>query len=142
MLNTLKDQIAKDIVLSLQQKQRIQDFYASGKASKAWVYTVSATKIQIFGENYIFQNWKGRLPGTYPPIRAIRQWLADKGLRLNAWAVREKLKQKGDQVHRGDRKGLELENAVTETLQRNKAEYERILLFNIEQQLRQAWQSA
>lgn len=134
-------QIADDIVLNLQTAQTVQDFVATGQAKASWQTVVREDRILIFGQSYIFQNWQGRRPGTPPPISAIRAWIRAKGLALNPWAVRAAIAKRGDRVYRREREGLKLLRSVEAAITQNKAEYERIMLFNIEQQLKAAWQS-
>ena len=72
-----KDLIAKHIALGMK---------ASGKWAKSLENIIEAKagdfSAQIIGEKYTEQLSFGRRPGKFPPIKAIKQWIIDKGLPL------------------------------------------------------------
>ena len=51
--------------------------------------TANGIQFQLLANDYIKYVDKGRRPGTYPPINAIKQWARIKGLpKEAAWAIR------------------------------------------------------
>ena len=49
----------------------------------------------MFGAGYTFYMMNGRGPGKMPPIDKIQQWINNKKLTLNAYAVATMIKDKG-----------------------------------------------
>lgn len=76
----------------LRDDLRIRYFYLGMKASGSWeknleVVTAS-NSVKLIGAKYTEQLIYGRRPGKFPPIKAIEQWLKDKGIR----PISEKMK--------------------------------------------------
>lgn len=70
------DLIAKD----LKSKHRELGMRSSGKWEDSVEVRVDRLKGTIYAEDYTQQLATGREPGKFPPIRAIEQWIVDKGL--------------------------------------------------------------
>lgn len=70
-----KDLIAKHNELKMK---------ASGKWEKSLNVVIGGNDnlmtARIYGENYTEQLVYGRAPGKFPPIKAIEQWIIDKGI--------------------------------------------------------------
>lgn len=53
---------------------------SSGKWANSLEVIVAEDTVKLIGEDYSQQLELGRLPGAYPPIAAIKQWIIDKGV--------------------------------------------------------------
>ena len=58
---------------------------------------------------YLYTNFKGigRKPGTMPPIKSIQEWIKQRALKLNAWAVAMSIKKKGTRIFYDRRRGID-----------------------------------
>lgn len=75
------------------------------KASGRWIDSLesvaSKNNIKLIGEHYTDQLVYGRRPGRMPPVKAIEQWIKDKGIVRNipitslAWAIAKKIQREG-----------------------------------------------
>jgi hypothetical protein len=74
------EEIKKDLIKSYEEKK----IKASGKWAKSLEVEVIQKEYKhtarIFGEKYTEQLVFGRKPGAFPPIKAIEQWIKDKGI--------------------------------------------------------------
>jgi len=69
---------------------------ASGKLVQSINYRLqplaTGIQVQLLSEDYLKYVDKGRRPGTYPPIQAIKRWAAIKGIPQEAaWAIRKNI---------------------------------------------------
>lgn len=82
-----------------------QELKASGKSATGSLIQNTTGSARIEGtrvvfealapEHYVFVD-KGRRPGAKaPPIKAIKRWISQKGLDLNAYAVAKSISKKG-----------------------------------------------
>jgi len=53
---------------------------SSGEWSESLEHPVTPTSAKIIAEDYTTQLVKGRRPGSFPPIDAIKKWIVDKGI--------------------------------------------------------------
>lgn len=53
---------------------------SSGNLAKSVRYEVTDSKLIIYAADYIYQVNRGRAPGKFPPIDAIKDWIDNKGL--------------------------------------------------------------
>lgn len=115
-------------------RQKLEKFWASGfSASQLSIGEFRTVKIGPGGEikmpllttkgsKKAFAAYSamqvGRKRGKAPPREAIKQWIIDKGLTIEgsidqvAFLIQRKIKEEGDQVKRGSRKGLDIEKIV------------------------------
>jgi hypothetical protein len=56
----------------------------------------------LFGPAHLKALRDGRRPGQRPPIEAIREWLQAKRLKLNPYAVANKIASEGTRLFRGE----------------------------------------
>lgn len=53
---------------------------SSGKWADSLEVIAGENTVKLIGENYSQQLETGRQPGAFPPIKAIKQWIIDKGV--------------------------------------------------------------
>ncbi len=70
------EKLKDDIIKAYDQK----GMRASGKFAESMEVRVSDLNAQLWGENYAEQLEGGRNSGKFPPIKAIKQWIEDKGI--------------------------------------------------------------
>jgi hypothetical protein len=71
------ESIKKDIITLYDQK----GMRASGNFAESLEVVVnSETSVKIIGNDYAVQLEQGRNAGKFPPIKAIEQWIKDKGV--------------------------------------------------------------
>lgn len=87
-------------------------------------HTVTEDSGQILAPGHAVQMILGRRPGAMPPIQAIEDWIRVKGLDLNPWAVAKSIARRGTSIHRGDREGLD----VMEAVNKHKGEFTKELI--------------
>jgi len=93
------------------------------KASGRWINSLeiisSKNKITLLGEKYTDQLVYGRKGGTMPPVKAIEQWIKDKGIVPNipitslAWAIAKKIQKEGTEYYKQG--GTDLVSSVITT---------------------------
>ncbi|MCB0515185.1 MAG: hypothetical protein KDD49_03870 [Bacteroidetes bacterium] len=75
------EQIRKDLI----QRHNELNMKASGRWEKSLETEVKLTPYgaiaTVMGEPYSYQLVHGRKPGKFPPIKAIMQWIEDKGIK-------------------------------------------------------------
>jgi hypothetical protein len=73
---------------------------ATGRLVKSINYRLqplaTGIQVQLLSEDYLKYVDKGRRPGTYPPIQAIKRWAAVKGIPQGAaWGIRRNIYKYG-----------------------------------------------
>lgn len=97
------DQVAKGIQASGRSARQLHIVTKVGK------FSVSG---QLVGNGTWWYQFFGRRPGKMPPIESIIQWLADKVLKLNPWAVAKSIAKSGTTIFQGRRPGVNIHEAV------------------------------
>jgi hypothetical protein len=89
-------------------------------------------QVQLISEDYLKYVDKGRRPGTYPPIQAIKKWAAVKGIPQGAaWAIRQNIFKFGIKPTNVIDKTLR----IIETSRNNNRKYEQQMVDSIVKQL-------
>ena len=107
----LTEQLVNDIQnkLILRQGARaiLVPVNASGALADSIKYTIDGYRLKVQGNDYIYYLQYGRKPGGRPPIKAIRQWIDDKGITPEkgskdslAWAIAKKIEQEGTTIYK------------------------------------------
>ena len=83
------ENIKADLIIAYDQK----GMRASGKFADNLEVIQTTRGVQLWGENYAQQLETGRQAGKFPPIKAIAQWIEDKGIasRLNGEITKNQL---------------------------------------------------
>lgn len=89
---------------------------ASGRSADSLQIKSTENSGQLLGDDsfHYQQDEVGRKPGKMPPIKSIQQWIKDKGLELNAWAVAKSIMKKGTTLFRRTRRGLTIDLYIEE----------------------------
>ncbi|MDF3076135.1 MAG: hypothetical protein K0S09_24 [Sphingobacteriaceae bacterium] len=82
-----------------------EDRNATGKSKRSLQVTnIGPTTGQLIGSDSIEFVFRGRGPGKMPPLYAIIEWCAARGLpRSMAWIVAKRIAQHGTKLHRQGR---------------------------------------
>lgn len=110
-LNELKDTIKAEM--------RNKGLYNSGETSDS----LDVKNNTLFGSEVILYLDQGRKPGKHPPPQNIVEWVRSK-LGINdlkksrqiAYLVGRKISEKGTEIYRNKRKGLQLEDKINTTI--------------------------
>lgn len=94
--------------------QKAKGIRASGKSAQSIKQEITPETGRLLGAHYFTYQRIGRRPGAMPPIEAIKQWIKDKHLQLNPWAVAKSIAKKGTDIFRGKRPGLSIEDRILE----------------------------
>lgn len=80
------------------------------KASGKWIESLDVIErdmsVQLVGEKYTDQLVYGRRPGKMPPVKAIENWIINKGIipeipiRSLAWAIAKSIEKKGTSYYK------------------------------------------
>jgi hypothetical protein len=98
-LNAIKD----ELIAYLDTNDR----NASGRSKNSLTVTADATSGQLTGAKWIEYTFRGRAPGKLPPISALIEWCASRGLpRSMAWAVAKIIAREGTKLYREGRNVL------------------------------------
>jgi len=115
-------------VLEVIRKRIIQDqsdkkIKSSGASSRSLHIEEVSKGGQLVGDDYFQQQITGRKPGKFPPIEPIRKWIDSKGLSLNkitknglAFIIARKIAEKGTDIYRKKRPGLDVNGIVNQSL--------------------------
>lgn len=93
---------------------------ASGNFEKSLQPFNTVTRAILYGARYAFQMQNGRLPGTYPPRKAIEDWIDAKGLKYDipksqlAFLIQRKIFREGIKVPNRYNAGGVISNVVTQ----------------------------
>lgn len=105
------------------QDQQAKHIRASGKSAQSLKIEEVRNGGQLIGSDYFQQQITGRKPGKFPPIKPILQWIDDKGLSLDkitkkglAFIIARKIAEKGTDIFRKKRSGLEVNEIVNQSL--------------------------
>lgn len=109
-------QLLDGVKKAYKQDQIDKGIRASGKSAKSIRKASKATEGQLTGSKYFFEQKHGRRPGKFPPISEILNWIRDKSItprevgtsiKSLAFIFARSIAQKGTQIYRGIRKGLD-----------------------------------
>lgn len=97
-----------DVKTKVIAQQRAMGIEASGRSADSLRIESTELSGELYGaEAFRYQqDGVGRKPGNMPPIKSIEQWIKDKGLELNAWAVAKSIAKKGTTIYQRKRRGL------------------------------------
>lgn len=108
----LTEQLVNDIQNKLILRQGARGQFsspvnASGALADSIKYTIDGYRLKVQGNDYIYYLQYGRKAGGRPPIKAIRQWIDDKGITPEkgskdslAWAIAKKIEQEGTTIYK------------------------------------------
>lgn len=108
----LTEQLVNDIQNKLILRQGARGQFsspvnASGALADSIKYTIDGYRLKVQGNDYIYYLQYGRKPGGRPPIKAIRQWIDDKGITPEkgskdslAWAIAKKIEKEGTTIYK------------------------------------------
>ena len=126
----LTEQLVNDIQNKLILRQGARGQFsspvnASGALADSIKYTIDGYRLKVQGNDYIYYLQYGRKAGGRPPIKAIRQWIDDKGITPEkgskdslAWAIAKKIEQEGTTIYKAG--GSELVSGIfNEALQQS-----------------------
>jgi hypothetical protein len=109
------ENFAKSAIETIRKNMKEKDIDASGKSSKSLRYEVTNDAAKVYGALSLEAVEFGRKPtreqgyvsGDMSLVDAIKQWIANKGLDLNPYAVANKIHKEGTKQYRkGGRRGL------------------------------------
>jgi hypothetical protein len=101
--------------------------------------TANGINVQLLANDYLTYVDKGRKPGTYPPIQAIKRWVAIKGIpKEAAWAIRTNIYKFGIKPTNVLRRTTQL----IETSRDANRKYEQRMVDNIVKLLERNWLSS
>lgn len=117
---------------------------ASGKFGNSIEIKTTGTISQMTGSQHVWYMVNGRrptAPGKRMPVSVIQQWIDDKGLDLNAWAVARHIDKFGVKVPNAHNDGKLLKDTFTPEsmtdLKRRLASFE---IKEIKSNIQKAWQ--
>lgn len=93
---------------------------ASGNYEQSLVPFNTDKRAILYGAKYAYQMENGRFPGTYPPRKAIEDWIDAKGLKYDipksslAFLIQRKIFREGIKVPNKYNDGGVLSNVITE----------------------------
>jgi hypothetical protein len=100
------------------------------------VETANYVQVQLLANDYLKYVDEGRRPGTYPPIQAIKRWVAIKGFKPEAaWAIRQNIYKFGIKPTNVIKKTLR----TIEISRNNNRKYEERMVDNIVRILEKNW---
>lgn len=100
ILDKTSEDILKGIEVEIKTKY-VTNFgavEASGRLRKNLEIKRTENGFKVLILRYAYYLIIGRKPGKLPPIDVIKQWIQDKGLSLNPWAVAAMMKKKGSTI--------------------------------------------
>lgn len=104
----------KDVKQAYIKDQQEKNIRASGRSAQSIREEATIAAGRLFGSSYFHFQRVGRRPGNFPPIESIKQWLIDKNLDLNPFAVARKIAKKGTDIFMKRRPGLSIEDRILE----------------------------
>jgi hypothetical protein len=107
------DKFFSNVIKDVRNDQNAKGMRASGRSADSLVYGTDNKGGQLEGSSYFYFQIYGRNAGGMPPVSDIKAWIQAKGLDLNPYAVAKSIANKGTQIYRGKKKGLEFD-AITE----------------------------
>lgn len=100
------------------------------------VDTANYVQVQLLANDYLKWVDEGRRPGTYPPIQAIKRWVAIKGIpKEAAWAIRKNIYKFGIKPTNVIKKTVR----TIEISRNNNRKYEERMVDNIVKMLEKNW---
>ncbi len=103
-IEELNDQIKDTMV--------VKKLDASNNARKSLKVVVRGDYVVSEGIDYFEYLNRGRGPGKFPPISAIRRWIDIKGLSLDEYAVATNLAKYGSRIYNNRSLGIQLESKI------------------------------
>ena len=109
---SLTEQLVNDIKTKMIQRRGVNGSFASpvnasGTLADSIKYTIDGYRLKVQGNDYIYYLQYGRKAGGRPPIKAIRQWIDDKGITPEkgskdslAWAIAKKIEKEGTTIYK------------------------------------------
>ena len=117
-MKQILEDIGNELIEEIRKRMSDKDLNNTGTASRSLNSKVTDTKLQIKGERYIGALDECRSPGRFPPVDAIRNWVAQKlGISGNennsiAYLIGRKIANEGTSIYQDKSKGIELESIV------------------------------
>ena len=112
------EEIGNELIEEIRKRLSDKNINSTGTASRSLNTKVTDVKLEIKGLRYIGALDKGRSPGRFPPVDAIRDWVAQKlGISGNennsiAYLIGRKIANEGTSIYQDKSKGIELESIV------------------------------
>lgn len=117
-MKEILEEIGNELIEEIRKRLSDKNINNTGNASSSLNTKATNIKLEIRGERYIGALDKGRSPGRFPPVDAIRNWVAQKlGISGNendsiAYLIGRKIANEGTSIYQDKSKGIELESIV------------------------------
>ena len=117
---------------------------ASGMFGSSIAITTTENNSKMTGSKHVWYMVNGRNPtssGKRMPVSVIQQWIDDKGLDLNAWAVARHIDKFGIKVPNANNDGRLLKHTFTpESIKQLGKELSRNFIMDIKSNIQKVWQ--
>ena len=117
-MKDILEEIGNELIEEIRKRLSDKGINSTGTASRSLNTKATDTKLEIKGLRYIGALDKGRSPGRFPPVDAIRDWVSQKlGISGNennsiAYLIGRKIANEGTSIYQDKSKGIELESIV------------------------------
>ena len=117
-MKDILEEIGNELIEEIRKRLSDKGINNTGIASRSLNTKATDIKLEIKGLRYIGALDKGRRPGRFPPVDAIRDWVAQKlGISGNendsiAYLIGRKIANEGTSIYQDKSKGIELESIV------------------------------
>ncbi len=117
-MKVILEDIGNELIEEIRKRLSDKGINATGNASRSLNAKVTNIKLEIKGDRYIGALDEGRPPGRFPPVDAIRDWVAQKlGISGNennsiAYLVGRKIANEGTSIYQDKSQGIELKTIV------------------------------
>jgi hypothetical protein len=118
MNKEILEEIGNELITEIRKRLSDKGINNTMQASQSLNKKATETNLQITGLRYIGALDKGRRPGRFPPVDAIRDWVAQKlGISGNdqnsiAYLIGRKIANEGTSIYQDRTQGIELESIV------------------------------
>jgi len=100
-IQTILDDAGKEFLKQTEITMRQNEQVVTGRTLRAIRYEVRPNGLTGYGPGYSDELIDGIAPGKQQNIADIREWILTKGLRLDPFAVANKIEQEGSRLFRG-----------------------------------------
>ena len=117
-MKEILEEIGNELIEEIRKRLSDKNINNTGTASRSLNVKATDIKLEIKGLRYIGALDEGRSPGRFPPVDAIRDWVARKlGISGNennsiAYLIGRKIANEGTSIYQDKSKGIELESIV------------------------------
>ncbi len=117
-MKVILEDIGNELIEEIRKRLSGKGINNTGNASRSLNTKATNIKLEIRGDRYIGALDEGRSPGKFPPVDAIRDWVAQKlGISGNennsiAYLVGRKIANEGTSIYQNKNLGIELESIV------------------------------